>query len=187
MAMADRSGRIILGLIAAINVLLAVGLFALRSPQAAASTSIAPALPAQAAALEARIKAGASGEPYDLTFTNDELNQLVAYALAQSPDIPFEQVRVAILADRLLVDGVTKGFAVALPVRAVVTVAAQDGMPIVRVQDISLGDTELPGPVRDRIRDDVNRSLDPSRLTLPISVETVEQEAGMLTLRGHIV
>jgi hypothetical protein len=174
---------------AVVVVALVTSLLTFRSAPVEASVPAGPppALPPQAAELEARINAGASGEPYEVTFSESDLDQLAAYGLAESPDIPFRDVRVTILDDHFLVDGVTTGTVIPVPVRAVVTLTADNGTPVVRVEDVSLGGIPLPESVRNRVRDDVNQSLDPSRLKLPLTLDSVAQQRGSVTLRGHIV
>jgi hypothetical protein len=181
------SARTAVLVVAAANLLLAIGLLALRSP-ARADQALAPppALPAAVVELQPRIDAGRHGEPFTLDLSDAELTAVAGHALATHPDVPFSSVRVTTAGETVIVDGVTRGLAVNVPVRAVGAVGARDGAPWARVDDVSLGAVGLPGFARDQIVGQVNQSLDFARYDLPITVDEVTPRAGGLIVRGRI-
>lgn len=183
----SRFARILLGLLAT-NAVLGGVLFALRPPwSAAAESAVAPtALPPQVEELRGRIAEGRRGEPYVLDLSDEDLSAMAGYFLARAPDVPFTRVRVAVAVDQVAVEGVTKGLAVTVPVRAVGSLSARDGLPRAHLADVSLGPVALPGPVRAQILREANRGLDFSRYPLPVTVDTVELRPGGLTLRGTV-
>jgi hypothetical protein len=178
----------VLTLLVLANLLLGGALFALRPPQTAPAEALLPPppLPAPVLALQARLAAGQHGEPYSLTLSDAELTALAAWSLANAPDIPFSRVTVQVAGDRVIADGVTRDLAVTVPVRVAGTLRAADGLPQVTIQDVSLGETPLPGFVRERVLREANASLDFSRYPLPVTVEAVELQSGGLTVRGML-
>ena len=56
----------------------------------------------------------------------------------------------------------------------------------VTFDDVSLGETRLPGLVRERVLRAVNGSLDFSRYGLALTVDGVELRPGGMTIRGTI-
>ena len=169
------------------NVLLAVVLFALRSPRTSPPEPVVlPTLPPQVQQLRARIAEGHAGEPYSLSLTDDELSATANYFLGAAPDVPFTGIRVAVADERVTADAVTRGLAVTVPVRIVGTVSAAGGLPRARIEDVSLGGTPLPAFVRDQIVREANASLDFSRYRMPLTVDALETAPGRLTIRGTL-
>src|SRR3569623_289829 len=91
-----RSPGGLLAVLATANLLLGVGLFALRSPLRQDPTAPPAALPAQLQDLQARMDGQHRGEPFNLTLTDAELTAAVAVFLQDSPGVPFSNVRVAV-------------------------------------------------------------------------------------------
>ncbi len=145
-----------------------------------------PLMPLQIEELQAKIATGRHGEPYSLKLTDPDLSALLASYLASDPNSPFSPVKARVVGDRVVVDGMTKGPGISLPVRATVAVSASGGRPVTRVENVSLGDVPLPGPVRDQVVSQVSEGLDLSRYNLPITVENVELGPGTTAVRGRI-
>ncbi len=176
----------VLALVTATNVLLGAALFVLRPPAGADGAVVPPALPAPVAELEARIGQGHPGEPYLLDLSDEELTALASYVLAHAPDVPFARPKVTVTGEKVVVNGVTKSLAVAVPIRLTSALAAKDGRPTALVEDVSLGQTALPGAVRDQILRAANQSLDLSRYAIPLTVDAVELRPGGVTLHGTL-
>lgn len=173
-------------LVTAVNVLLAVGLLLLRPPWRVERSDAPPTLPAQVAELQARVARGEHQTPYTLTLADDELTATARYFLAQSEDIPFGQVLVAVVDGRLEATGVTTGLAVAVPVRVVANVEARNGAPVISVVDVGIGGLALPTFVREQILTEANRAVDLSRYDLPVTVDAVALRPGALDVRGTV-
>jgi hypothetical protein len=177
-----------LALLVLANLVLGGALFALHPPGGAPTEQLIPPppLPGPVRELQSRLAEGHHGEPYTLALTDEELTALAAWSVANAPDVPFTRVKVAVSGDRVVADGVTRGLAVTVPVRVVGTVAASNGLPVVTIRDVSLGDTPLPAFVRDQVVREANASLDFSRRPLPVTVDAVELRPGGLTVRGAL-
>jgi hypothetical protein len=177
----------LLVVVAVVNLLLGGALFALRPPGRDSGEDIPPPeLPAQAEVLRAKVAAGQHGEPYALDLSDEELTATAGYFLARAPDVPFARVTVAVRGEKLVIEGATKGLGVTVPVRLTGSIDARDGLPRAAVDDVSLGETPLPGLVRERVLHEINRSLDFSRYGLALTVDGVELRPGGMTIRGTI-
>lgn len=180
------SGGALLALLAVANLLLGAGLFALRSPARRETSAPPPALPAEIAALAARLDGSHRGEPFALTLTDADLTAAVAAFLAASPDVPFSDVRVAARGGRIVVEGRARGAALAVPISATLAVAARDGTPIVRVEHVDLGGAPLPTFAREQIIAEANASLDLSRYDLGVRIDDLTVGEGVVAVRGAI-
>ncbi|MBI4491538.1 MAG: hypothetical protein HY690_01950 [Chloroflexi bacterium] len=177
----------VVALLAALNLVLGAALLAVRPPgRVVDEVAPPPELPAPVQALMAQIDQGRSGTPYTLNLSDDDLTAMVGYFLARSPNIPFTQVRVTVSDRAVSAEGVTRGLAVRLPVRVVGSVGARNGLPLARVENVSLGDTALPAFVRDQVVREVNASLDFSRYSMPVAVDALELRPGGMAVRGTI-
>jgi len=169
------------------NTLLALALFALRPPWASpTSDAQAPELPVQIRALQQRVAEGHPGEPYALDLSDAELTAAAGYFAATAPDVPFIRIQVAVAGDQLAVEAVTRGLAVPVPVHATVSIAAVDGTPQVRVEDVRVAGSGLPSFARDQVLREANTSLDLSHYDLPLTVDAVDLAPGRLILRGRL-
>ena len=173
-------------LVTVVNVVLGLGLFLLRPPGRVERSDVPPPLPAEVAELQARVQRGDHGTPYTLTLTDEELTATARYFLAQSEDVPFSQVRVAVVGERLEATGVTTGLAVAVPVRVVANVEARNGAPVVSVVDVGIGGLALPAFVREQVLAEANRAVDLSRYDLAVTVDAVTLGTGTLEARGLV-
>jgi hypothetical protein len=180
------SGGRLLVLLTVANLLLGVGLFALRPPGRLDTTAPPPELPASIQTLATRMDGQHRGEEYTLTLSDAELTAAVAYFLHASPDVPFTNVRVAIVGGRVIVNGTARGAAVGVPVRATLTVEVHDGHPVVQVESVSLGATPLPAFVRQQVIAQANASLDLSQYDLGVTVESLTLGTGTLQVRGKL-
>lgn len=176
-----------LALLAAANVALGGVLFTLSPPRVSGAPDVVPApgLPAQVHSPSDRLAGGHEGEPYVLVLSDADLTALAGYVIARS-DVPFDQVRIAVADDGVAVDGVTRGMAVTVPVRAVGRIGARDGLPEVTLDDVSLGGAPLPPFVRRQIVREADRSLDFSRYPMPVSVDAVTLRHAEMTIVGRI-
>ena len=146
----------------------------------------APALPAEVQDLQATIAAGRHGESYDVTLSQEQLSSLANSFLETRPAIPFTDVRIVIDGEKVIADATTKGLAITLPLRVTGIISAKNGSPLLQIEEVSLGRASLPGFMRDRILSEVNASLDFSRYSIPLTVETIELRDGMLSVRGTV-
>lgn len=169
------------------NTVLALAFFAVRPPWASpTSDAQAPELPVQIRALQQRVAEAHPGESYALDLSDAELTAAAGYYAATMPEVPFTRIEVAVAGDRIAVDAVTRGLAVPVPVRATVSLAAVDGTPHARVEDVRVAGSGLPAFAREQVLREANASLDLSRYDLPLTVDVVDLAPGKLVLRGRL-
>lgn len=173
-------------LVAILNAALATGLLVIRPPWRVERAATAPELPAQVARLQAQIQRGEHSTPFSLDLTDDDLTATAAYFLARRTDVPFSQVRLAVLDGQVEASAVTTGLAVAVPVRVTANVLARDGQLAIQVMDVDVGGTTLPGFARDEVLRQANQAVDLSRYNLPLIVETVRLRPGQLQALGRV-
>jgi hypothetical protein len=145
-----------------------------------------PKLPAQLVELASSIDEGRHGEAYELVLSEEELTAAAAYFLSFTPEVRFTRLKISISGEKVTIDGVTKGLPITTPVRVTGTVLARGGLPQASVDDVGLGETALPGFLRDRIVQEINANLDFSRYPLALSVDVLELRPGYVTIRGRI-
>jgi transposase len=172
-------------LIGLANVVLALLAFTLRGPvDAPAERLSTPALPANISGLSERVAAGSHGEAYSLTLSDAELTAAAGYFAARSPEIPFTRIQISVIGNRVVVDAVTRGMAVPVPVEATVALAAVHGSPNARVEDVRVAGSGVPTFIHDQVLRQANASLDLSRYDLPVSVDELELRNGSITISG---
>ncbi len=176
----------VVALVVLLNAIVAFLVFAAHAPWAAPAEEPAPMLPAQVRDLQERIAAGRHGEAYALEFSDAELTAAAGYYAATSGEVPFTRIRIAAVGDRVVVDAVTRGLAIPVPVRAMVALSTVDGVPRTRVEDVRVAGSGLPGFVRDQVLRQANESLDLSRRDLPLIVDEVQVSSGRVAIRGSL-
>jgi hypothetical protein len=178
----------VLGLIVVGNLALGAALVAARPPARAVSATgagLLPPFPQEVEALRRRIAEGRHGEPYTLTLSDEDLTAVAARYLATS-SVPVTRVRISVRRGSVAADGVTRGFAVAVPVHVDVMAGARQGRPWVQVASISLGSAPLPAFVRDQVAREVSQALDFEQRPLPVTVDALELRSGAMFLRGTV-
>jgi hypothetical protein len=180
-------GGKLLALFTVANLLLGVGLFALRSPERQNRNVPPPELPAQIKELIALMDGKHGGQSFTLTLTDAELSDTVGHYIAESNEaIPFSDVRVSVNRAGLVVNGRARGGVFVVPVTATLTVGVANGKPAIQVEQVSLGSTGLPGPVSRQIIAEANTALDLSAYDLGVTLEAIELGDGVATVRGTI-
>jgi DUF2993 family protein len=170
-----------------VNVVIAALAFVARPPW---RTPVAEApgseLPPQVRELQRRIADGRPGEPYVLNLSDAELTATAGYFAAAAPDVPFTRIQVAVVGDRVVVNAVTRGLAIPVPVRAIVLLTAAEGAPAARVEDVRVAGAGLPAFARDQVLREANASLDLSQYRLPVTVDSLDLATGGLVIRGRL-
>jgi uncharacterized protein YpmS len=176
----------LLVLVTILNLGLALALFALRPPGRVERVAAPTAMPPQIEALMTQVQRGEHGAPYQLTLTDDDLTATAGYFLAQSQDVPFSQVRVAVAGGKVEANAVTTGLAVAVPVRVQANIVARNGAPVVEVTDVGVGGMALPSFAHEQVLREANRAVDLSRYNVPVTVDSIELRDGVLEARGAV-
>jgi hypothetical protein len=179
-------GKIVAG-VALVNLVLGLVLFSLHPPWIAPpQQASALLLPAQTVTVQQQIASGVHGQSYAVSLSDGELTAALAYYASMTPDVPFTGIQATILADHVAIDAVTRGLAVPVPVHADVSLAASDGVPRAKVEEVSVAGAGLPAFVHAQVLSQANASLDLSRYELPLTVDSVQQRPGVLEFSGKL-
>lgn len=149
---------------------------------------IEPRLSAQLAELRERLKAGTHrGDTFEVTVTNRELEEAIAWYLERHPDIPFGNPQVSIDPDAIEARAETQLCSMRLPISGRASVFLHDGVPIVAVEHLQMGKAGLPDFILLQIEDQLNKRLTMREEDLPVTLQEVELEEGQLSVRGKIL
>jgi hypothetical protein len=150
-------------------------------------TVVEPRLSPQLTELKERLDAGTHhGEPFEVTLTNRELGEAVAWYLQRLPDAPFDNPQVSIDPDAIEARVETRLGKKRLPVTARTWLFVQEGRPLVTVEGLEFGSATLPDSILFLVEDQLNKNLAIREGDLPVILDDVELEEGQLTVRGKI-
>ena len=147
----------------------------------------APRLARELAEFKEKVRAGTHhGESFELTVTDTELEETLAWYAARHAGVPLPETRISIDSDGIGLSGDAElgGFRANIAGRA--DVYLLDGIPTISIVELKMGSAELPEFVRFQLEDQLNRQLMLREDNLPVIVEELELEEGRLTIRGLI-
>jgi hypothetical protein len=145
-----------------------------------------PKLDPELADLRERIIEGTHhGEPYEITLTNLEAEQGIAWFVNRHPSIPFRYPRVQIHPDGVEVGGEAHMAGLRVGVEGRAGVALRDGVPIITVQHLGMAGVSIPSFVRHLIQAEIDNQLSKA-YNLPMTIETLELQEGQGTGTGTI-
>ncbi|NIN63826.1 MAG: hypothetical protein GTO63_03755 [Anaerolineae bacterium] len=148
---------------------------------------VEPRLSPQLTELKERLDAGTHhGEPFEVTLTNRELGEAVAWYLRRLPGVPFDNPQVSIEPGAIEARVETQLGKMRLPATARAWVFVQDGRPLVTVERVQLGSAALPDSILFLVEDQLNKNLAMREGDLPVILDEVELEQGRFTVRGKI-
>jgi hypothetical protein len=132
------------------------------------------------------IEGGHSGEPFELHITDREAAESIAWAINESPDIPFRNPRIAIHPDVIEAWGEAKVLGLKLSIHIWATVVLEDGIPTFTITDLKVAGAPVPGFVLEAVQDAVYEQVDLSNRKLPVIFETLELREGEAVASGTI-
>jgi hypothetical protein len=154
---------------------------------AAARNGVEPRLSEELGQLWERLKSGRhGGESFDMTVTDRELEEALAWYAEEHAGFPLGEARVSIDPEGIGVSGEARVGTLRLPVSARADVSLHDGVPLVAVDQLQVGEMVLPDFVRFQLEEQLNRYLVLREGELPVIIEEVELADGRLTVRGSI-
>ena len=153
----------------------------------ASQEQVEPQLSPQLAELRERVSAGIhQGEPFEITVTNGELEETIAWYLERQPDIPFRNPQVSIDPDGLEAQVEAHLGTLQLPLSGRANILLHEAVPLITIEQLEVAQTGLPDFVLLQIQDGLNRQLNMREEDLPLIIEGLELEEGRLTVRGNI-
>jgi hypothetical protein len=150
-------------------------------------TVVEPRLSTHLTELKELLDAGTHhGEPFEVTLTNRELGEAVAWYLQRLPDVPFDNPQLSIDPDAIEARVETRLGKMRLPATARGWPFVQDGRPLVTVETLKFGSAGLPDSILFLVEDQLNKNLTIRGGDLPVILDEVELGEGQLTVRGKI-
>jgi hypothetical protein len=123
-----------------------------------------------------------SGETWEVTLTELEAEQTIAWYLNRYPQIPFAYPEVHITPDSISGEGDVILTGLHFHVSGEARVTLQDGLPVVKILDLSL---PLPGNLKERIEQEIQKQLKRAEL-LPVRFTSAEWGDGVVVVKGVI-
>lgn len=134
-------------------------------------------------ALLAYIRSGEhSGESWEITLTELEAEQTIAWYLQRYPQIPFAHPRVTITPDYVGGEGDATIAGLRVHVSGKARITLREGVPEVEILELSL---PVPGPIRQALEAEVQRQLRRADL-LPVRFTAADWRDGEVTVQGYI-
>jgi hypothetical protein len=144
---------------------------------------VAPIRDEEVVALLEYIRSGEhSGETWEVTLTELEAEQTIAWYLNRYPQIPFAYPEVHITPDSVAGEGDVILTGLHFHVSGEARVTLQDGLPVVEILDLSL---PLPGNLKERIEQEIQKQLKRAEL-LPVRFTSAEWGDGVVVVKGVI-
>jgi hypothetical protein len=137
--------------------------------------------------LREKARAGThSGESFELTVTDEELDETLGWYAGREASAPFEEAKVRIRPEGIEVSGEASlgGFRARASGR--VDVYLQDGVPRVALGEMKMGEAGLPDFILFQLEDQLNRQLILREDELPLIIEELELGEGSLVMRGTL-
>ncbi len=123
------------------------------------------------------------GIPFRVVFTEGEIEEMIAASLAQQPEVPARNVRVAIRPGEVVLAGQVRAGGLWLDATVHGNVTARDGKLVATVTQVELGRVSLPPAVQA----DLNRQLTDALTgldALPFQFTAITLGTGRITLQG---
>jgi hypothetical protein len=154
---------------------------------AGSSNGTEPQLSEQLVQLMGRLKSGTrGGEPFELALTDEELEEALAWYSREHSGFPLGDARISLGADGIEVKGEARVGAARMPLIARADVSVNEGVPVIAVNEIQVGEMGLPDFIRFELEDQLNRLLTLSGDGLPLLIDELELSDGQLAVRGTI-
>jgi hypothetical protein len=148
---------------------------------------VEPRLNPQLVDLREKLKAGTHhGEPFEVSVTNTEMEEAIAWYVQRRPRIPFRNPHVSIHPHGVEARGEARVGKLHVGVGGQATIALQDGLPVITVDRLELGKAGLPPRLLSQVQGELDKQIVGGREDLPVIVEAVRLEEGRLTVRGKI-
>lgn len=134
-----------------------------------------PVLEPDLADLRNRLREGGhNGERFELTVTEQEAAESIAWFISIHPEIPFRHPRIAFHPGVVEAWGEARVLGLRLSIHGVATMVLEDEIPVVTLTDLEVAGAPVPGFVLAAVQDAVYEQVDLSNRRLPVIFETLE-------------
>ncbi len=126
------------------------------------------------------------GESFELTVTDTELEETLAWYAGRHAGVPLPGTRISIDPNGIGLSGKVQLGGLRAEVSGRADVYLQDGIPALSIVELKMGTAALPEFVRFQIEEQLNRQLMLREDELTVTIEALELQEGQLTVRGRI-
>ena len=148
---------------------------------------VRPWMSEQLAQLRESVETGThEGESFELIVTDSDVEEALAWYAEQHPGVPFHEVRIRINPDGVELSGEVRLGTLQTQVTGRADVYMQDGVPLLAIDELSIGKARLPDFIRFQLEDQLNGQLMLRGDELPLIIEEMELQEGQLAVRGTI-
>jgi len=127
----------------------------------------------------------APGRAVQIRYQEAMLNRQIAALVQNNPDLPYRDVQVDLKRDQVVVTGNVTVLGFQVSTEAVGTVTAQNCLPQMEIQTISIAGVLTPGFVKDQIKDMILEALAWYPADYPLCLEQIVLEERRATVYGH--
>jgi hypothetical protein len=139
---------------------------------------------ASMATIDAEMARSATGRPVQIRYDEDTLNRQVTAALANYPDLAYENVQLDLQRDQVVLKGNVTVMGFQVKAEAQGTLVAQDCTPHAEISKVSIAGVLTPGFIRDSIEKMILDSLSWYPPDYPLCVEQIVLEQDRVTIYG---
>jgi len=129
-------------------------------------------------------ESGHSGERFELTVTDQEAAQSIAWFIGDPPRIPFSNPRIEFHPNEIKAWGNVELLGLRLSIHGRAMMVLENGVPVVTLIDTKVAGAPVPGFVLDAVQDAIYDQVDLSNRELPVIFETLELREGQVVASG---
>ncbi len=122
--------------------------------------------------------------PVSVTMSNQQLTTAANDYLGKHPEVPFSDLQVQVHPDGVEITGKVRVGGLSVPVRVWGLITLVDNVPYFEVTNVDLGQTPLPGSIKNIITALLDQSVDFSQFNLPMVVQDIQLGEGQVTITG---
>jgi hypothetical protein len=122
--------------------------------------------------------------PVSVTMSNQQLTTAANDYLGKHPEVPFSDLQVQVHHDGVEITGKARVGGLSVPVRVWGLITLVDNVPYFEVTNVDLGQTPLPGSIKNIITALLDQSVDFSQFNLPMVVQDIQLGEGQVTITG---
>lgn len=131
------------------------------------------------------VERGQTGIPFRIVVTEQEVNEALAAYLRGNQDVAVSEAQVTLVPGSAIITGKARVFAFTVGFKATCVVVVSDGRPRLKVTRLDLLAGLVPGLVKDKLIEMIERSADlPLLEDLPVRIERVDLEQGQAVVVG---
>jgi hypothetical protein len=135
--------------------------------------------------MDSEMSRSAEGRAVQIKFSEAALNHEIEMLLENNPDLPYDNVHVDLKRDQVVLTGDVTVLRFQVGTEVVGTVVAEDCMPHMQIQSMSIAGVLTPGFVKDQIRRLILEALNWYPPDYPLCLEQIVLEEDRAMVYGH--